>query len=210
VTEAVDRALNDLDGSADQQLEAALGFRGLELPEADFLHCCRIVDEMTLIARRLKIFAVASRFPVWVQTDFPPHWLLAAEPTTVRTDAAALSMAATTERMKSCRAVLNANSVNDMLHDRTANALNAGAVAIVEDTPLHRRLFKHGVNALLFRYDDDSLAECMSLVCQQPDRAYEIAAAGFTLRDNAPIRFGGFNNAFDLTSLDGYARQWAS
>src|SRR5262249_10585388 len=152
-------------------------------PAVEFDRCFRMVDAMTQSARRLKVFETASRFPVQVQTNFPPQALLAAELPTVRTDAATLGMAATCERMKSCRAVLNVNSVNDMLHDRTANALNAGCVAIVEDTPLHRRLFKHGSNGLLFRYDDDSLAECLDLVCHDPQRAYEIAEAGFALRD---------------------------
>jgi len=107
-------------------------------------------------------------------------------------------MPATIARMTSCRSVLTANLAPDMLHDRTANALNAGCVAIVEDTPLHRRLFEHGKNALLFRYDDDSLAECLDLVCHRPRRAWEIAEAGFALRDRSPIRFGGFIKAFDL------------
>jgi hypothetical protein len=100
--------------------------------------------------------------------------------------------------MKSCRSVLSASFTNDMLHDRTQNALNAGCVAIVEDTPIHRRLFRHGKNALLFRYDDDSLADCLDLVCHRRFRAYRIARAGFALRDHPGIRFGGFDNAVYL------------
>ena len=107
-------------------------------------------------------------------------------------------MAATAERMKSCRAVLSANYANDLFHDRTQNGLNAGCVAIVEDTPVHRRLFTHGRDALLFRYDDDSLAECLDLVCNRPERAYEIAQAGFALRDDPRVRFGGFENILKL------------
>ena len=51
---------------------------------------------------------------------------------------------------------------------------------------------------LLFRYDDDSLAECLDLVCNRPERAYEIAQAGFALRDDPAVRFGGFENILAL------------
>jgi hypothetical protein len=100
--------------------------------------------------------------------------------------------------MKSCRAVLSANYANDLFHDRTQNGLNAGCAVIVEDTPVHRRLFEHGRNALLFRYHDDSLAECLDVVCNRPQRAYEIAQAGFALRDDPAVRFGGFENILKL------------
>ncbi len=199
VGQAIERARHDLDGPLEAHLATALAERGRELSDAQFHRCFQIVEDTTQIERRLRIFEVASRFPVLVQTDTPSDPLLSATLPTVRTDAQATSMPATLERMKTCRSVLTANFTSDMFHDRTANALNAGCVAIVEDTPIHRRLFKHGKNALLFRYDDDSLAECLDLVCHRPDRAYEIAAAGFAMRDRRAIRFGGFHNTFDLT-----------
>jgi hypothetical protein len=107
-------------------------------------------------------------------------------------------MISTLMLMKSCRAVLSLGLTSDMLHDRVANALNAGCVAIVEDTPLHRRLFRHGETALLFRYDDGSLADCLDLVCYEPERACAIAQAGFALRDDPAIRFGQFDRLLDL------------
>jgi len=61
-----------------------------------------------------------------------------------------------------------------------------------------RAFFKHGKNALLFRYDDDSLEECLDVVCNQPDRAYGIARAGMKLRDDPRLRFGQFHNILDL------------
>lgn len=195
VAEAVEHAWHDLDNPLEMHLERALARRLLELSNAEFHHCFGIVDDTAQIRRRLKIFEVASRFPVLVQTDTPPQSLLSAD---LPTDAEATSMPATIERMKSCRSVLSASFTNDMLHDRTQNALNAGCVAIVEDTPIHRRLFRHGKNALLFRYDDDSLADCLDLVCHRRFRAYRIARAGFALRDHPGIRFGGFDNAVYL------------
>jgi hypothetical protein len=85
-----------------------------------------------------------------------------------------------------------------MIHDRTMNAINAGCVAILEDSRASRAVFKHGRNALLFRYDDDSIAECLDIVCNQPERAYRIAQAGMKLRDDPRLRFGQFHNILDL------------
>jgi hypothetical protein len=59
----------------------------------------------------------------------------------------------------------------------------------------------HGRNALLFRYEDESLAECLDLVCNRPERAYEIAQAGFALRDDPAVRFGGFDNILRLARM---------
>jgi Glycosyl transferases group 1 len=199
VEDSIERARHDLAGPLEAHLAAALAARGRELPSDQFHRCFQIVEDTRAIEHRLRIFEVAARFPVLIQTDHAPVSLQCAPRPTVRTDAVATSMAGTIARMKSCRAVLSANFANDVVHDRTTNALNAGCIAIVEDTPIHRQLFEHGKNALLFRYDDESLAECLDLVCHRPDRACEIAKAGFALRDHPAIRFGGFNNAFDLT-----------
>jgi hypothetical protein len=59
-------------------------------------------------------------------------------------------------------------------------------------------VFEHGKNALLFRYGDGSLQKCLDLVCYQPQRAYEIALAGFALRDDPRFRFGGYGAILDL------------
>jgi hypothetical protein len=146
----------------------------------------------------MKIFEAASKFPVLIQTDVVPEALLPGAAAAFSGDPRANSMPNTIARMKSCRAVCNANYANDMIHDRTQNGLNSGCVVIVEDTPTHRRLFTHGRNALLFRYNDDSLAECFDVVCNQPERAFDIARAGFPLRRNKAIRVGGFENMLEL------------
>jgi hypothetical protein len=201
LSEAIERARNDLEGPLEAHLLAALASTGRELSGSEFHQCFQIVDDTVQIERRSHIFAVAARFPVAIQTDVAPPIQMAEAAVTITTDAQTIAMAATAERMKSCRAVLSANYANDLFHDRTQNGLNAGCAAIVEDTPVHRRLFRHGRNALLFRYDDDSLAQCLDLVCHDPQRAYEIAQAGFALRDAPAVRFGGFDNILKLAGM---------
>jgi hypothetical protein len=196
VSEAIEPARYDLSGPLEAHLLAALARQGRELSGAEFHRCFQILDDTVQIQRRLQVFGIAARFPVAIQTDVATP--LRATIATISTDADTIGMAATAERMKSCRAVLSANYANDLFHDRTQNGLNAGCAVIVEDTPVHRRLFTHATNALLFRYDDDSLAECLDLVCNRPDRAYEIAQAGFALRDDPAVRFGGFDNILKL------------
>jgi hypothetical protein len=198
VGEAIEQARCDLTGPLESHLVVALARRGRELSDREFNRCFQIVDDAVQIERRLQIFKVAARFPVSIQTDVAPQLPAPAAAAAISTDPCITGMAATAERMKSCRAVLSANYANDLLHDRTENGLNAGCVVIVEDTPTHRRFFAHGGNALLFRYDDDSLAECLDLVCNRPERAYEIAQAGFALRDDPAVRFGGFENILAL------------
>jgi hypothetical protein len=198
VSEAIEGARHDLAGPLEAHLVAALARSRRELSDREFHRCFQIVDDTVQIQRRSQIFAVAARFPVAIQTDVAPPTPAAGAAATISTDARTIGMAATAQRMKSCRAVLSANYANDLFHDRTQNGLNAGCAVIVEDTPVHRRLFAHGRNALLFRYDDDSLAECLDVVCNRPERAYEIAQAGFALRDDPAVRFGGFENILAL------------
>ncbi len=107
-------------------------------------------------------------------------------------------MQITLARIPLCRAVLSVSPFCDMIHDRTKNALNGGCVAIAEDNLRSRSLLKHKINSLLFRYDDDSLEECLDIVCNQPEYAYEIAQGGFMLRDNPRIRFDRFDNIIAL------------
>jgi hypothetical protein len=94
--------------------------------------------------------------------------------------------------------VLSVSPNVDLVHDRTMNAINAGCVAILEDNLASKAIFRHGHNALLFRYDDNSIEECLDVVCNQPDRAYRIAQAGIKLRDDPRLRFGQFHNILDL------------
>jgi len=156
------------------------------------------VEETTQIWRRRKIFEVAARFPVRIQTDVPPPEFVQGAVATFVSDQQSTSVYATMALMKSSRAVLSVSLTSDMLHDRTANGLNAGCVSIVEDNKRHRSLFEHDRNALMFRYDDESLAECLDLVCHHPDRAYEIAQSGLGLRDHSAVRFGNFRNILRL------------
>jgi hypothetical protein len=194
--EAIERARHDLAGPLEAHSVTALARAGRALGGSEFHRCFQIVDDTVQIERRSQIFTVAARFPVAIQTDVALP--VAAAVASISTDARTIAMTATAERMKSCRAVLSANYANDLFHDRTQNGLNAGCAVIVEDTPVHRRLFTHGRDALLFRYDDDSLAECLDIVCNQPQRTYDIAQAGFALRDHPAVRFGGFDNILKL------------
>jgi hypothetical protein len=189
----------DLTQSVEVHLAAALDEAGLRLPGEAFHSSMRLVEELIQGLRRHQIFDVARDFPVLVQSDENARSLLAGGVATLREH---VSMAETIETMKSSRAVLNVNHVSDLLHDRTLNGLNAGSVNLVEDSAFHRTLFRHGENALLFRYHDNSLRECLDLVCNEPERAYEIAAAGSMMRDDQPFRFGGFHNMVELAQAD--------
>ena len=109
-----------------------------------------------------------------------------------------VGMQQTLARMPQCRSVLSVSPMSGMIYDRTMNAINAGCVAIAEDNIAVKGLLQHKVNALLFRYEDDSLDECLDIACHQRERAYEIAQAGMQLRDHPRIRFGEFHNVLDL------------
>jgi hypothetical protein len=198
VRTAIGRARRDLTGPLEEHLEWALAQAGFELPSPTFHACAHIIEDVTQSERRLRIFETAASFPVRIQTDAPPARLTEAAVATFHTDSQSTSAIATMELMQSCRAVLSVSLTNDMLHDRVANALNAGCLAIVEDNAIHRRLFEDGKNALFFRYDDDSLARCLDLVCNQPERACEIAQSGFAMRDDPMIRFGNFHRILEL------------
>jgi hypothetical protein len=196
--EAIALARFNLDDPIEAHLNASLARRSRSLTNAQFHFCFQIVEETVQIWRRLRVFEIASKFPVFIQTDIAPKSLGPGAVASFSDDPGFNRMPATIARMKSCRAVLNCNFANDMLHDRTENGLNAGCVNIVEDAPTHRRLFRHGENALLFRHDDDSLAECLDLVCNRPERAFAIAQAGFAVRNDPAIRFGGYENLLDI------------
>jgi len=200
VAEATGHARLDLAGPLEAHLAAALERRNRRLADREFNFCFQIVEEATQIWRRQRIFDIASRFPVLIQSDTVP----APAPETAATfsdDPWLCSMPATLARMRSCRSVLSISYASDMLHDRTENGLNAGCAVIVEDTPIHRQLFADRRNALFFRYDDDSLAHCLDLVCHRPEETYAIAQAGFALRDDPAVRFRGFENILRLADL---------
>jgi hypothetical protein len=198
VREAIDPARHDLDNPLTMHLERALSLRGIELPNQIMHVCAAIVEDMTHLWRRRRIFEVASAFPVLIQTDLPPPELVARGVAAFRTGAEWTDPGATVERMKSCRSVLSVSLTNDALHDRTGNGVNAGCVPIVEDNTAHRRLFEDRKNALFFRYDDDSLERCLALVCHDPERAWDIARRSTPLRDDPVFRFPGSHRLLDL------------
>jgi len=196
---AVDRAIRtayaDLDRPIERHLVEALTDAGLN-PGNDRLNfCLQIIEEAVQIKRRQWIFRIASRYPVLIQSDETARPIAGCDTAAFEVN---VDMKTTFNRMRQARAVLNTSHVNDELHNRTINGLNAGCVNIVEDNLVHRRLFTDRKNALFFRYDDDSLRRCLDLVCTDPAQAYKIAKSGFKLRDRQPFRFGGFHNILKL------------
>ena len=174
---------------------AALAARKRIVSPEGFNVLCQFVEEGVQTFRRLKIFSIAKNYPVLIQSDDSAASVVVSS---VASFAANVGMRLTLERVPTCRAVLSVTPMNDMIHDRAMNALTAGCVAIIESNAANGAVFTHGENALLFRYDDDSIAECLDIVWDQPERAYEIARAGMALRDHPRLRFGQFHNILDL------------
>jgi len=198
VREAIETTRFDLVSPLVSHLERALARRGIEVPDKVMHVCAALVEDMTHIWRRRRVFEVAARFPVMIQTDLPPPDLVAKRVATFRSTPDWTDPKATLERMKSCRAVLSLSLTNDALHDRVGNAVNAGCVPVVEDNIAHRRVFKPDKSALVFRFDDDSLERCLDLVCHQPGRAYDIARRSTVLRDDPTFRFSGCDDLLKL------------
>jgi hypothetical protein len=193
--ESIASAQFDLIGPLHSHISAALSARNSSVSAETFNSICRIVEQSVQTIRRLKIFGIARRFPVLVQSDSSAASYFRGATASLEIN---VSMQFTLARIPTCRSVLSISPNNDMIHDRTMNALNGGCVAILEETPASANIFKNGENALLFRYDDDSIEECLDIVCNQPDRALEIAQAGMGLRDDTRLRFGQFHNILDL------------
>src|SRR5262249_14515971 len=156
-----------------------------------------VLEEKVQIFRRLHVIKIARDYPVLIQSDESARQFADGGPAEFAQD---VNMQLTLSRMPVARAVVSVSHLNDMIHDRTLNGLNAGCVNIIEDSLAHQRAFQNGKDALFFRYDDDSLRECLELVCSRPDEAYRIAEAGLSLRDEQPFRFGGFHNIIDPKS----------
>jgi len=199
LSEAVDAAIArskfDLQGRLEPHLTASLDEHGVSAPNEVFNHCFSLLEAMVQIRRRQAVFAVARTFPVLIQSDNTAIPDLVGG---VADWAVHVSMQSTLTGMPDCRAVLSLSPLNDMVHDRTMNALQAGCVAIVEDNPVHRAIFTHGRDALLFRYGDDSLREALDLVCNGRHRAQEIAERGFARRHDPRLGFGQFHNIVEL------------
>ncbi|HEV8014437.1 MAG TPA: hypothetical protein VGP48_02830 [Stellaceae bacterium] len=195
VYDAIARARNDLVAPLQVHLTAALAASDRNVPAPLFNRLFGLVEQAVQIFRRLKIFVTACRYPVSIQSDKSAAAFMRGSTASLETD---VGMQLTLARMPMCRAILGVSPINDMIHDRTMNALNGGCVAIAEANSAMCAVFTHKVDALLFRYDDDSLEECFDIVCHQPARAYEIAQAGMKLRDDPRLRFGQFHNLLDL------------
>jgi hypothetical protein len=193
--QAISRAYFELDQPLEIHLIATLEESRLVLEDAAFNLCFRLLNDSVQYFRRARIFKVASRFAVNIQSDGTARALIDAGPASFRQD---VSTPETLHSMPFCRSVLSVSPVNDSIHDRTCNALNAGCLPILEDNRAHRELFAHGENALLFRYDDDSLAECLAVACGGAKRIYPIAARATAMRDQGRFRFGRFRNIVDL------------
>jgi hypothetical protein len=192
---AIEAAKFDLIQPLEEHLVEALSHAALRIDIGAFHKCLQMVEGVVQIFRRSLIFKVAREYPVVIQSDDLPGCFARDAVAKFETN---VLMKSTLAKMRSTRSVLSVSNTPDMLHDRTLNGLNAGAVNIIEDNASHRRYFTHRRNALLFRYDDDSLRECLSLVCSRSEELYEIAAAGMAMRDNEPFRFGGFHNMISL------------
>jgi len=193
--EAITRAKFDLIGPLQRHIAAALAARNKDVSAQTFNAICQIVEQSVQAIRRLKIFSIARKFPILVQSDRSAISYFNGSVASLETD---VGMQFTLARIPMCRSVLSVSPVNDAIHDRTMNALNGGCAAILEDNFASKSIFKHGKNALLFRYDDDSLEECLDIVCNRPERAYAIARSGMELRDDPRLRFGQFHNILDL------------
>jgi hypothetical protein len=195
VEAAIDSAYLDLFRPLETHFERALDAAGLEISNATRHACMQMVEEVVQITRRQKIFETAREFPILIQSDEASRCYQAGATARFEEN---VDMALTWSRLRQARAQVSISNMHDMVHDRILNGLNAGCVNIVEDSLANRRLFEHGRNALFFRYDDDSLRECLSLVINDLESASDIAAAGFAMRDEPPIRFGGFRNIIEL------------
>jgi hypothetical protein len=205
VTEAFILARHDLVEPLECHLAAVLDGFANSLSNREFNSCMQIVEEKVQAFRRLHVFKIARDYPVLIQSDHTARPYVDGATAEFAPD---VGMQLTLSRMPAARAVVSVSHLNDMIHDRTLNGLNAGCVNIIEDSLAHRRAFQNGENALFFRYEDESLRECLELVCSRPEEAYLIAEAGLAMRDGQPFRFGGFHNIINpKISAEAYSRE---
>ena len=197
MSEAFILGRHDLLEPLESHLTAVLDAFAISLSNADFNSYMQILEEKVQIFRRLHVFKIARDYPVLVQSDESARQFADGGKVEFAQD---VGMQLTLSRMPAARAVVSVSHLNDMIHDRTLNGLNAGCVNLVEDSLAHRRALQKSKNALFFKYEDDSLRECLELVCSKPEEAYRIAEAGLGLRDEQPFRFGGFHNIIDPKS----------
>jgi hypothetical protein len=195
VDSACEQAYYDLDGPLERILENALTDASLVLDNGLFNDAFQIVEDVVQIRRRQRIFEIARAFPVLIQSDASAAPFASGGKARFETN---VSMQTTLARLQSARAVISASRVNDELHNRIHNGLNAGCVNILENNAANRSVLTGGENALFFDYRDDMLREHLDLVCSNPRRAHELAQAGLTLRDHPLFRLSGFHNILEL------------
>ena len=195
VEQTVDHTYLDLIEPLEAHFEKALADIGLVISDMDRHACMQMVEEIVQVRRRQKILQVARDFPLLIQSDAASRPFRAGAKASFKESQ---DSAVTWARLKLTRAQVCISNMHDMVHDRILNGLNAGCLNVVEDSNANRRVFEHGRDALFFRYSDDSLRECLELVCSDLYRSYDIAAAGFARRDNASFRFGNFQNIINL------------
>jgi hypothetical protein len=172
----------------------------LPSPNAVRHACMQMLEEIVQITRRQKIFEIAREFPLLIQSDDASRRFQHGATAKFEEN---VDMPLTWSRLQRARAQVSVSNMHDMVHDRILNGLNAGCVNIMEDSFANRRVFEDGRNALFFRYDDDSLRECLSQVCNDLEGSFEIAEAGFAMRDKQPFRFGNFQNIIKLAQRRG-------
>jgi hypothetical protein len=193
--EAISIARFELTKPLETHLIHCLKEHNLAVPNQIFNLCFQLLEEFVQMIRRIYIFKIVRNYPVIVQSDETAAAYVQGSSAGFSTET---SMPGTLRRMPRCRSILSVSPMNDMIHDRTMNAVNAGCVPIIEDNLAHRQIFKHRYNALIFRYGDDSLKECLDVVCNKPELASDIAKNAFTLRDDPRCGFGQFQNCLDV------------
>jgi len=195
VVESIELTFSDLESPIESQI-LSHGAAAELLDNRVMLHrCVGLIEDAVQIKRRLKVFEVARNYPVLMQSDIASRYFSVTGLARLEEN---VPMAETNSRMQRSRSVVSVVHANDEVHDRTLNGINAGSVNIIEDNRINRQLFRHGENALIFRYDDDSLKDALDLVCFDPSGAFEIAEAGFALRDDPYFHFGGFDHLLTL------------
>jgi hypothetical protein len=195
VEQTIEGCYLDMIEPLEAHFERALASSDLAIADRLRHNCMQMIEEIVQIKRRQKIFKVAREFPLLIQSDAASRPMQAGAKATFKENQ---DVAVTWSRLKLSRSHVGISNMHDMVHDRILNGLNAGCVNIIEDSYANRRVFEHGQDALFFRYSDDSLRNCLEIVCNDVERSYEIAAAGFARRDDAPIRFGNFQNIINL------------
>src|ERR1700728_1271277 len=119
VHDAIERAQYDLTEQLHSHLKAALASRGQSVSPQTFNILCQLVEQSVQTFRRLKIFAVARKFPVLIQSDESAAPFAGGLIASLETN---VGMQFTLARIPLCRAVLSVSPMNDIIHDRTMNA----------------------------------------------------------------------------------------